>query len=90
MTLLSKNTNPNIKLTIYTKLTNNKLELDIKKYNEQYGNLIVKNFELSHDRFLLIDDEIYHIGASLKDLGKKCFAFSKMNKNSFELLKNLE
>jgi hypothetical protein len=61
------------------------LQLDLKKANEQYGNFTVKMFAASHDRFLMIDQkDIYHIGASLKDLGKKWFAFSKLEKNSVQ------
>lgn len=67
-------------------LTRNKskaLELDVARANEQYRNFTLKTFNQSHDRFLIIDNqEVYHIGASLKDLGKKWFAFSKMDKNS--------
>lgn len=88
LTLFSKN--PKIKITIYTKNINDKLELDVDKYNAQYQNLEIKHFDLSHDRFLLIDDEIYHIGASLKDLGKKWFAFNKMDKGSFQFLSKLK
>jgi hypothetical protein len=88
LVLFSKN--PKIKITIYTKNINRELELDVKKYNAQYNNLELKVFDLSHDRFLFIDDEIYHIGASLKDLGKKWFAFSKMDKNSIKLLEKLK
>lgn len=67
------------------------LKLDIKKYNAQYQNIDVKKFDLSHDRFLIIDEkEVYHFGASLKDLGKKWFAVSKMEINSFELLEKLK
>jgi hypothetical protein len=88
LTILSKN--PHIKIIIYTKNISRSLELDVKKYNAQYNNLELKKFELSHDRFLVIDDEIYHIGASLKDLGKKWFAFSKMDKHSFEILDKLK
>ncbi len=87
LTLLSKN--PHIKITIYTKNISQQLKLDANKYNEQYNNLELKKFDLAHDRFLIIDNEIYHIGASLKDLGKKWFAFSKMNKDSIELLDKL-
>jgi len=59
------------------------LALDLKKANEQYGNFTVKNFTKSHDRFLIIDQhEVYHLGASLKDLGKKWFAFTKLNTQS--------
>ncbi|NLJ83034.1 MAG: ORF6N domain-containing protein [Bacteroidales bacterium] len=64
---------------------NSKLKLDLKKVNQQYGNFELKSFANSHDRFLIIDDkEIYHLGASLKDLGKKWFAFSKMNLKAVE------
>jgi len=59
------------------------LALDLKKANEQYGNFNVKSFTKSHDRFLIIDQhEVYHLGASLKDLGKKWFAFTKLNRQS--------
>jgi hypothetical protein len=57
-------------------LTKNIPEKEIKKYNEQYKNVEIKEFNLSHDRFLIIDNDIYHLGASLKDAGKKWFAFS--------------
>lgn len=86
--LFSKN--KNIRITIYTQNISKHLELDVSKYNAQYNNLELKKFELSHDRFLVVDDEIYHIGASLKDLGKKWFAFSKMDKHSFEILDKLK
>lgn len=67
-----------------------KLELDIKKYNAQYGNLRAVEFANSHDRFLIIDArEIYHIGASLKDLGKKWFAFSLLEVESFGLMERV-
>lgn len=88
MIMLSKN--PKIKILIYTKNITQKLELDVNKYNAQYNNLELKKFDLSHDRFLIIDDEIYHIGASLKDLGKKWFAFNKMNINSLHILSKLK
>jgi len=72
-----------VKVLLLTKNTNKQLELDLKKANEQYGNFTLKTFTQSHDRFLIIDQtEVYHLGASLKDLGKKWFAFSKMDKNS--------
>lgn len=82
LTMLSKNQEANI--TIYTKTITKQLKLDVEKYNSQYKPLTLKEFNLSHDRFLIIDDEIYHIGASLKDLGKKWFGFSKMDKKSFQ------
>jgi len=78
-----------IKVLLLTKNINKQLNLDIQKANEQYGNFEVKQFTLSHDRFLIIDNkEIYHLGASLKDLGKKWFAFSKMDKSSVESIIN--
>lgn len=67
------------------------LRLDVDKFNAQFSQrLTLKEFALCHDRFLIIDDEIYHFGASLKDLGKKWFAFSKMNDESLQILKRLE
>ena len=65
--------------TIYTKSIDPKLQLDIARHNSQYSPIEVKPFNKAHDRFLIIDDKVYHIGASLKDLGKKWFAFSLMN-----------
>ena len=62
----------------------------MQKANDQYGNFTLKPFDKSHDRFLIIDEnEVYHLGASLKDLGKKWFAFSKMDKASIAILQNL-
>jgi len=67
-----------VKVIIYTKSINAKLSLALKKYNQQYNNINIIEFDKSHDRFLIIDEkEIYHVGASLKDVGKKWFAFSK-------------
>lgn len=78
-----------VKVLLLTKTTNKQLNLDIQKANEQYGNIELKLFDKSHDRFLIIDgSDIYHIGASLKDLGKRWFAFSKMEKNSVENILN--
>ena len=72
-----------ISVLLLTKNSNKQLALDVQKANEQYGNFILKIFSQSHDRFLIIDQtEVYHLGASLKDPGKKWFAFSKMDKNS--------
>lgn len=89
LTLLSKN--PNAQITLYTKEISKSLRLDIAKFNAQFGErLTLKEFALSHDRFLIIDDEIYHFGASLKDLGKKWFAFSKMDNESLGILQRLE
>jgi hypothetical protein len=75
----------NVEVLVLTRKVIDQLVLDIKKANEQYGGFSVKQFAFSHDRFLIIDDtEVYHLGASLKDLGKKWFAFSKMDKHSVE------
>ena len=77
-TLFSKY--PNINFIIYTNNISKQLKLDFEKYSKQYKNISLKTFKSSHDRFLIIDKkEIYHLGASLKDLGKKWFAFSKMS-----------
>ena len=65
--------------TVYTKSVNEQLQLDITRHNEQYATIEVRQFNKAHDRFLLIDDEVYHIGASIKDLGKKWFAFTLMH-----------
>ena len=71
--------NPNVTAKIYTKSISQQLDLDIKKHNKQYEPIEVAVFKNAHDRFLLVDDKVYHIGASLKDLGKKWFAFTLMN-----------
>jgi len=91
LTHLAKKTIP-VKVLLLTKKINRQLVLDVKKANEQYGNFDIKTFNKSHDRFLIIDNaEVYHLGASLKDLGKKWFAFSKLDKNSVEnILKAIE
>jgi hypothetical protein len=89
LTLFSKN--QNVDVTIYTKNISKQLNQDLKKYNSQYKPIEIKKFENSHDRFLILDDKkVYHIGASLKDLGKKWFAFSKMDLRSFDVLERLE
>ena len=88
LTLFSKI--PNIKITIYTNAISKQLKLDFEKYSKQYDNITLKIFLNSHDRFLILDKkDIYLIGASLKDLGKKWFAFSKINLNIDELIKKL-
>ncbi len=72
-----------VKVLLLTKTMSNQLTLDVKKANEQYGNFEIRIFAYSHDRFIIIDNsDVYHLGASLKDLGKKWFAFSKMDKSS--------
>lgn len=69
-----------VEMKIYTKTISKQLKLDLEKYNNQYPKIAIEKFELSHDRFLIIDEkEVYHFGASLKDLGKKWFAVSKMD-----------
>ncbi len=88
LTLFSKN--PKVKIQIYTQNISRQLMQDVEKYNKQYHNIELKSIKKVHDRFLLIDDkELYHIGASLKDLGSKTFAFSKIDSDSFEFLKKL-
>jgi len=87
--LLSKRVST-CQVNIYTKTISKQLELDLQKHNAQYPHAEIKKFNLSYDRFLLIDDEVYHIGASLKDLGKNWFAFSKMDRESFEIMQMLK
>ena len=88
-TLFSKY--PNIKIKIYTSNITKQLKLDFEKYQTQYQNIELNEFKNSHDRFLIIDKkEIYHIGASLKDLGKKWFAFSKFEMQSLEILERVK
>lgn len=76
-----------VKVLLFTKTISKQLSLDVKKANEQYGHYEAKELSTSHDRFLIIDrNELYHIGASLKDLGKKWFAFSKMESSMTTLI----
>lgn len=77
-----------VKADIYTKTVNNQLTLDLQRHNLQYPVVNVHEFGMSHDRFLIIDDVVYHIGASLKDLGRRWFAFSRMDDITAELLIN--
>ncbi len=80
-----------VRVKIYTKTISKRLALDIKKFNEQYEQVLVKELKINHDRFIIIDEkEIYHSGASLKDLGKKISAFSKFDKDGLELLGKLK
>ena len=89
LTLLSKRKSK-VTATIYTASVTNQLKLDLKRFNAQYPTVEVKTFTKSHDRFLIIDHAtVYHIGASLKDLGKKWFAFSKINLNAQEIIEKL-
>jgi hypothetical protein len=86
LSILSK-CEPKVKVTILTKSITKELKIDLQKHNAQYPNMNAKAFTSSHDRFLIIDEvEIYHIGASLKDLGKKWFAFSLLEVESFGLM----
>ena len=78
LTMLDKREN-GVPATIYTNPISKQLQLDLSKHNAQYAFIEIKPFNKAHDRFLIIDDKVYHIGASLKDLGKKWFAFSVMN-----------
>lgn len=83
--------NKDIKVTIYCKKTTQEMLLDLKKFNSQYLPIEIKEFKLSHDRFLVIDKyKIYHFGASLKDLGKKWFAVSLFNNQVINFLTKLE
>jgi len=80
-----------VRVKIFTKIITPHLELDVKKYNRQYPSIEIKSITHVHDRFLIIDQkELYHIGASLKDLGKKWFAFSKMDDLLPEILERLK
>lgn len=77
LTLLDKR-EENVPAVIYTQQISRQFQLDLDRHNAQYTPIDVEAFRLSHDRFLCIDDDVYHIGASIKDLGKKWFGFSKM------------
>ena len=87
LTLLDKR-NSGVSATIYTQHISQQLQLDIDRHNAQYPMIEVKRFNRAHDRFLLIDDEVYLIGASIKDLGKKWFAFTLMHDTTAEELIN--
>jgi hypothetical protein len=90
LSILSKR-NDDVSATIYTSKVTRQFELDLKKHNEQYPAINVEMFTKSHDRFLIIDRKtVYHIGASLKDLGKKWFAFSEIELNPVDLLTRLK
>jgi len=81
--------NKEVKVCLLSKSDSKQIILDVQKANEHYGNFELKTFTVSHDRFLIIDNEIvYHLGASLKDLGKKWFAFSKLETNSVQNILN--
>ncbi|MCL1984325.1 MAG: virulence RhuM family protein [Methanomassiliicoccaceae archaeon] len=86
--LLSKRS-PDVDAKIYTKHISQQFRLDLNKHNAQYDPIDVQISDRFHDRFLIIDDKVYHIGASLKDLGKKLFAFSRIEIKDTELLKGI-
>lgn len=87
---LFRKRNTNAKVTILTRKITKELKLDLAKYNSQYPGIEIKEFTDSHDRFIIIDDQdVYPLGASLKDLGKKWFAFSKFDKTALQLLEKL-
>ncbi|MFH0905939.1 MAG: ORF6N domain-containing protein, partial [archaeon] len=81
----------NIKVIIYTKSISKQLENDLDKFNLQYQSIEIKEFHKSHDRFIILDNkDVYHFGASLKDLGEKWFGFSKFDIIALDILKKLE
>ena len=89
LTMLDKR-NKSVAATIYTEKINNQLKLDLDRHNKQYSAIEVQTVKDIHDRFVIIDNEnVFHIGASLKDLGKKLFAFSKLNLSVDVLLKEI-
>jgi hypothetical protein len=88
---LTDQTQKDCNRTIYTKSISKHLQLDLDKHNSQYPPIAIKTFADSHDRFLIIDQkELYHLGASLKDLGKKWFAFSKPDSLKADVLAKLK
>jgi len=88
--LLAKR-NPDAKAVIYTDVIPKQLKLDIERFNAQYPEIEIIRFNKAHDRFLILDNkDIYHIGASLKDLGKKWFAFSKIELDADEMINKLK
>ena len=89
LTILSKRADK-VTATIYTKKPSAQLQLDIQKHNAQYPPISVIEFDRSHDRFLCIDEMVYHLGASIKDLGKKWFAFNRMEMPTTELLQKIQ
>ena len=88
LTILSKRADK-VAATIYTKKPTAQLQLDIQKHNAQYTPIDIIAFDRSHDRFLCIDETVYHLGASIKDLGKKWFAFNRMEMPTTELLQKM-
>ena len=90
LTLLDKRA-IGVSATIYTQRVNSQFQLDLDRHNAQYEHIKVELFNKAHDRFLLIDNEVYHIGASIKDLGKKWFGFTLMRDiTANELIKKIK
>jgi len=88
---LGSKTDTNIQISIITHTITNELKLDIEKYNKQNNNLKVHSYKKSHDRFFILDNKIiYHLGASLKDLGNKWFAISKLEDDNLELVQKVK
>ena len=81
---------PQVTATIYTQKVKHQLSLDLAKHNAQYQPINVKQYDRVHDRYLCIDNTVYHIGASLKDLGKRWFSFNQMEMTAKELLGNVK
>ena len=88
LTMLAKRADK-VTATIYTKKPTAQLQLDIQKHNAQYPPIDIHIFDRSHDRFLCIDETVYHLGASIKDIGKKWFAFNRMEMPTSELLQRM-
>lgn len=90
LTMLSKRKR-DVSARIYCKRITKQLRLDLERHNAQYPPIQLVSFDAAHDRFLILDDTaVYHIGASLKDLGKKWFAFSKIEKNALKVIEQLK
>ena len=88
LTMLDKR-NKGVEAVVYTKNISRQLSLDFEKHNAQYTPIEVEQFDRAHDRFLCIDDTVYLIGASIKDLGKKWFGFVKLEQTTDELLSKM-
>lgn len=83
--------NAGVTATIFTSEISRTLQLDLSRHNSQYPHITIRKYNKAHDRFLIVDDTVYHVGASFKDLGKKLFAFSKMEAMpADELINHLE
>ena len=82
---------PGVEATVYAPAANKTIAQDIKRHNSQYAPISLRRYQHAHDRFLIVDNTVYHIGASLKDLGKKLFAFSRMDAmNADDLISHLD